>query len=192
MDETEKPSDSELAIRAAWDAGRFDVAATLAIETYGGELIGYLAALMRDAVETDDLFGTVSEDLWRALPTFRWECSVRTYAYTIARNAWRRHLRDPRRRIAHAPASQLEEVVARVRTTTAIHLRTETKDKLDALRAQLDPDDQTLLILRVNRKLAWRDIARVMADDDDDLDRRAAALRKRFERLKVELREKLG
>jgi RNA polymerase sigma-70 factor, ECF subfamily len=63
------------------------------------------------------------------------------------------------------------------------------------LRAELDPEDQTLLILRVNRQLPWRDIARIMTDegdasDDDELKRRAAALRKRFERLKEELRAK--
>ena len=54
-----------------------------------------------------------------------------------------------------------------------------------------DPDDQTLLILRIDRALPWIDIARVMTDEPDepDLSRHAAALRKRFERLKQRIRD---
>ena len=46
------------------------------------------------------------------------------------------------------------------------------------------------MILRVNRQLPWRDIAQIIDDDAEDIDKRAAALRKRFERLKDELRAK--
>jgi RNA polymerase sigma-70 factor (ECF subfamily) len=91
--------------------------------------------------------------------------------------------------------SGVEALVAQVRSRTATFLRTETRDKIARLRAALDPDDQTLLILRINRGLAWRDIARVLTPDGDAttpaaLDKRAAALRKRFERLKTELKER--
>jgi len=185
--------DPERRIRDACEAGRFDVATTLTIETYGGELLGYLAALVRDAIEADDLFASICEQLWTSIPEFRWDCSMRTFAYTLARSAWCRLVRDPRRKIAKTPLSDapLSAVMERVRTATAAHMKTESKDRLAELRAELDPDDQTLLILRINRKLAWREIAIVMADGED-VERKAAALRKRFERLKVELREKLA
>ena len=55
------------------------------------------------------------------------------------------------------------------------------------------PDGGTLLVLRVDRRMSWRDIARVMADaPDEDLDKFAATLRKRFERVKERLRDKLA
>jgi RNA polymerase sigma-70 factor (ECF subfamily) len=66
-----------------------------------------------------------------------------------------------------------------------------------ALREKLEPDDQMLLILRVDRQMEWRDLALVMSEeadpsaarpDDDVLDREAARLRKRFERAKSELK----
>jgi len=193
-----KPEHEEQ-IKAAWEARSWDRAATLAIEAYGAELMSYLAALLHSASDADDVFGVVSEQLWRSLPGFRWESSFRTYAYTVARHAWLQHLRDPRNRRRAEPLSSpsVEAVVAQVRTRTATYLRTETKDTIAKLRAQLDPDDQTLLILRINRKLAWREIATIMAEDGADLssgaiDRRAAALRKRFERLKAELRARAG
>jgi RNA polymerase sigma-70 factor (ECF subfamily) len=183
----------ELRIRAACDAKQYADAATLALKTYGDELMSYLVAILRNAVDADDVFSSASESLWQSLPSFRWDSSLRTYAYAIARHAAFKHLRDPRRRRESTPLSNasVEAVVAEVRSRTATFLRTESRDKIAALRAQLAPDDQTLLILRVNRKLAWRDIAAIMNDDeldDDALGRRAAALRKRFERLKVELR----
>jgi len=72
-------------------------------------------------------------------------------------------------------------------------MRTETRTRLSMLRDSLDPDDRTLLILRVDRRMPWRDIAEVLTDPAEPapLERRAAALRKRFERLKLELREQL-
>jgi RNA polymerase sigma-70 factor (ECF subfamily) len=66
------------------------------------------------------------------------------------------------------------------------------------VREQLEPDDQMLLILRVDRQLEWRDLALVMSTrdhcptarlDDAALDREAARLRKRFERVKAELKD---
>jgi RNA polymerase sigma-70 factor (ECF subfamily) len=186
-------SELEAAIRAACEAERWDRAMTLALEGYGPELLNYLVALMRNATDADDLFATVSERLWRNLPRFRWDSSLRTYAYAIARNTWRKHLRSPHRQRAEPLSSPaVAAVIARARTQTATYLRTELTDRIAALRAELDPDDQTLLILRVNRRLAWREIAQIMPDDGDPsaITRRAAALRKRFERLKLMLRAK--
>ena len=63
-----------------------------------------------------------------------------------------------------------------------------------ALREQLEPDDQMLLVLRVDRGMEFRDIAVALAEADAPLDaetleREAARLRKRFERVKERLRE---
>ena len=154
-------ADLEAQIRSACDAKEYDRAATIALEGYGGELMSFLFALLRSASDADDVYGTVCESLWRALPEFRWDCAFRTYAYTVARHAWIKYVRDPRNRTPAAALSSpsAEAVAAHGHTRTATYLRTETKDKVAELRAQLDPEDQTLLILRINRQLAWRDIA---------------------------------
>jgi hypothetical protein len=52
-----------------------------------------------------------------------------------------------------------------------------------------------LLVLRVDRAMSWKDVARVLAEiDDDDSDeavsRRAARLRKRWQSLKESIRER--
>lgn len=190
--------DAERQIRAWCEAAHWEAATKLAIETYGPELLSYLVAVLRDVGDADDAFGAVCEDVWRALPTFRWQCSLRTFAYAVARHRCLRQIKQARRihRVAlSSPA--VAGMAAQVRSRTATYLRTETKARVAELRAQLEPEDQTLLILRVNRQLPWRDIARIMADEaaaqtPAELDRRAAGLRKRFERLKTDLRAQLG
>jgi RNA polymerase sigma-70 factor (ECF subfamily) len=185
----------ELQIREACTAASWETAATIAVRGYGPELLGYLNALLRNAVEADDVFSIVCERLWRGLPGFAWQSSFRTWAYTVTRNAHASYRRSPhRKKVVPLESSVLEAIVAEVRTT-ATFSRTAKEDKLADLRGSLDPDDQTLLILRIDRKLPWRDIAHVFEPEGATpaaLDRRAAALRKRLERLKTELRERLG
>jgi RNA polymerase sigma-70 factor, ECF subfamily len=56
------------------------------------------------------------------------------------------------------------------------------KSEVQKLREQLTADEQTLLILRIDRALPWDDVAEIM-----DVD--AASVRKRFERVKDKLRD---
>jgi len=183
-------------LRSHCDRKDWELAATTAIRGYGPELLGYLNAMLRDASEADDVFATVCEHVWTGVERFAWQSSFRTWVYAVTRNACVSFARGARkhRRVVHTTTA-LAAVAQEVRTRTASFLRTETKDRLAEIRAALDPDDQTLLILRVDRQLAWREIAQVFEGEDataEVLDRRSSALRKRFERLKDDLREALG
>ncbi|HVK73929.1 MAG TPA: hypothetical protein VM734_11450 [Kofleriaceae bacterium] len=194
----ETPDDAravrEREIRDLARAGDLQGAATAALEQYGAEIFGFLHALARDDDLAAEAFSGFSEDLWKGLPGFRWDASLRTWSYALARNALHRLRRDPRRRPRHnvplSAASKAEQLAEQLRTQTLPFLKTEVKDEVRRLREALDPDDHALLVLRIDRKLSWRDIARAMpGDDTTDLDRRAATLRKRFERAKTMLRE---
>jgi RNA polymerase sigma-70 factor (ECF subfamily) len=184
----------EVELKGLADAGSFTAATTRAIEGYGSELLGYLCALSPTNAEAEELFSDLCERLWRALPQFRWSSSFRTWAYAIARNLARDGHRRRKRanEVALDEAPEIAQRAIAVRTTTMMCMRTETKKRFDELRAALDEDERTLLVLRVDRRMPWRDIARVMADDGDDLDRLSASLRKRFERVKERLRTHLA
>lgn len=191
--------DAELASAVRECLARGDVpgATTRVVQVLGPEVLGYLLAMTRREVDAHDAFAQFCEDVWRGLPGFRWESSLRTWCYVLARNALRRLWGGaPERHGPHVSPSQAPELralAAKVRTATAEHLRTETKSRFAALRERLDADDRTLLILRVDRRMTWREIAAVLGEppEAEALDRRAAALRKRFERLKLELRAQL-
>jgi RNA polymerase sigma-70 factor, ECF subfamily len=185
----------ESEVRRLCEAGSLHAAATIAIQGLGPELLGFLIAITGDRAEAGDVFADVCVRLWKSLTTFRWESSLRTWAYVLARRAC--HTSRQARAAwgaRHVPLSQVSEIdamIVRVRTTTLANLRGE-KTRAQRLRARLAPDEQILLTLRVDRELEWRDIARVLADgeaqDAAELARAAAGLRKRFERLKEKLR----
>lgn len=187
--------DLEERIREACAQSSWQVAATAAFEGYGAELLGFLIALSRSETDANDAFSMFAEDLWRSLPQFGWQSSFRTWAYTLARHAFHRLRRGAfTRRAAPLEDAQLEALVAQTRSRTAEFLQTQARDRFSEIREKLEPDDQTLLMLRVNRGLSYSDIARVLADaegelSNEDVERRAVALRKRFARLKDEIRD---
>jgi hypothetical protein len=89
------------------------------------------------------------------------------------------------------PVSDVAEVVERVRSETLPHLRTSVKDGFAMIRDSLEEDDRALLILRIDRQLSWRDIARSFSLDDEShesLHRLEARLRQRFRRVNEEVR----
>jgi RNA polymerase sigma-70 factor (ECF subfamily) len=66
------------------------------------------------------------------------------------------------------------------------------KDRWREVREALAPEDRVLLVLRVDRELAWADIARVTLGDVEPeraaLAKETVRLRKRFQLLKQHLR----
>ena len=172
-------------------------AATAIVEGYGAEIVGFLVAVLRDRQSAGDVFSQFTEDLWAGIGRFRGESSHRTWAYTLARNAAHRHRRDPlrRRAVALSECPELAAMEERVRTATVTYMRSEVKNTIRRLRDSLDADDQMLLILRVDRGMAWNEVASVMLDaaadgapDTSEVARMSATLRKRFERVKDWLR----
>jgi RNA polymerase sigma-70 factor, ECF subfamily len=183
----------EAEIRAHWEGGDFEKAATEAIRGYGDEVFSFLVSRLRAEDRASDVFGMTCEDLWRSTPTFEWRCSMRTWIYRLARGAAVRFERSPAdRRDRRVALSRVTELADQVRSRTQMHLRTEVKDEFQKLREQLDPDEQTLLVLRIDRGLGWNEIAEIMTDGDDSdpraRDRSSARLRQRFQKLKQRLR----
>ena len=192
---------SEERIRAAFSRGDLSDAATVLLEVYGAEIFGFLAGRLRDVDLASEVFGDFTEDLWRGLAGFRWVCSARAWAYTLARHAASRAIRQRRRRGARvvplSRAGPLSEIAERVRSETSLVLQTETRSRIAQLREQLPVHDQMLLMLRVNRELPWLDIARIMANGSleaalelgpEELTAEASRLRKRFQKAKEKLR----
>ncbi|WP_437819896.1 RNA polymerase sigma factor [Sorangium sp. So ce1078] len=194
------PTDIDTAVRDLCAAGRLDAATTRILEELGPEVYGFLCAMRSSEADAKDAFSLFSEQLWRSLPRFAGKCSVRSWAYLLARHA----LTDAARANAHRHEAVslgfAEDIAAAVRTATRSWLRTERADKLRALREQLSPEEQILLVLRIDRGLEWNDVARALLPIEPepsakDLERESAKLRKRFETLRKRLRarsEELG
>ena len=168
------------------EAGATDQAATVAIRALGPEILGYLNALLHDSSEASEVFSQWAEDVWKGLPGFRAQASLRTWVYRLARHAALRHRRDPfRRRGEHFRTTQASAVAGSIVASTVIRQEWRAQ-QLARLRQTLEEDEQTLLILRVDRGLSWGEVAEVLAGEEGERPDEAA-LRKRFERLKDKL-----
>jgi RNA polymerase sigma-70 factor (ECF subfamily) len=84
--------------------------------------------------------------------------------------------------------SKADEVAARFGSTSGT-FSTTRRDQLDGLRASLSDEDRDLLVLRVERGLAWKEIAASFLEENesnpDVVAREAARLRQRFRSIRV-------
>lgn len=170
---------------AALARGDHAAAAEQAIRGYGAEILGYLTRVLGSRGDGADAFSYFAEQLWKGMPGFAGRSSVRVWAYQVAWSAAVRVRSEAwTRRRVHLPTSMASKIAGEVLSRTA-EQRERESTKLEQLRAALAPDEQSLLVLRLDRKLSWREVAEVMAEEGAPVDE--AALRKRFERLKAKL-----
>lgn len=177
---------TEERIGLALGHGDADAAAEALVRGYGPEVHAFLARVLGSADDAADAFSFWAEDVWRGVATLEAPGAARVWAYRCAwscagrtqRTAWRRR----RVKLGTSRASRLAAEVASssrlVVERAAAHL--------DALRRELTPEENGLLVLRLDRALSWREVSEVLSGDGPAADE--AALRKRFERIKGRLR----
>ena len=164
--------------------GRREEALKGALGAYGPGVLGYLESVLADPDDARDVFQTFAEDLWEWLPSYRGG-SLRAAAYRIARHAAARFRREAWRRRRERMRTTMASRIAASVVSPESRLATKPKDRLELLRAALDPDERTLLILRLDRELSWNEVAEVLSEEGDTVD--SATVRKRFERVKEKL-----
>lgn len=188
----------EREVKELCEAASISRAAEVTIRAYGPEILGFTTAFLRREEDADDVFSAWCERVLKGLPGFGWGSSLRTWCYAIARNAATNFARDKRARERRVrpvlETTELSAVEQAVRTETRPYLRTSAKSKLEELRDGLPPEDRMLLVLRLDKGLEWKDVARVMLSDEPAPDaaaltREAQRLRKRFQIVKEELVE---
>lgn len=172
--------------------GDTHTAAERIIQHHGQALYGYIYHIVHNADAAADAFQIFSVRLWQGLAQFRGQSKLKTWLYTVARNAALRHLQNPQARRAVALDTQQEAHIpaAPPRTVTDAWQRTAEKQKLWSLIEALPHEDRELLSLRLTHALPWLEIAQVLSPPNSPqtaLRQHAAALRKRFERLKTSL-----
>jgi RNA polymerase sigma-70 factor (ECF subfamily) len=177
----------EAAIARHLEGGCLREAATQALHGYGGEILGYLGAVLHDDDAAAEVFARFAEDVWTGLGGFQRRCSFRTWAYRLAFSRARDFRREAFRRRGRRLETREHSQLAKSRTESESWRDEAGRDRLESLRRRLRPTEQTLLILRVDRGLSWREVACVLSLDAGR-PISEGALRKRFEALTRKLR----
>jgi RNA polymerase sigma-70 factor (ECF subfamily) len=175
-------------VRELVASGDFRAAAGVAIRGLGQEVLRYLWSTLRDEADVCDAHSHWAEGLWRGLHSFRFQCSLRTWALRLATNtainvrnaAWRRRVRRFR-------TGEASDIAAETRASSLARVEREARG-LEALRDALSLWEQALLALRIDQRLSWEAIAEVLSREGRSVS--AGTVRKRFERIKDRLRLK--
>ncbi|HVE85279.1 MAG TPA: sigma-70 family RNA polymerase sigma factor [Myxococcales bacterium] len=185
--------EQEAEIKVLCERGAHREAVERTIATYGDELARFLVAVLHRRELAEEAYSCVCEKLIKNLSRFRWESSLRTWLFRVARNDCMEMLRSRQRREQLMSDPLPEGEAQRERTRTNPWLRTEVKERFHALREQLSAPERALLQLKVEQGLPWTEVAQILWDGDqpptrEELDKRAVALRQQFRRLKDRLR----
>ncbi len=160
-------------------------AATEVIRGYGPRALGYLHRLLGNDADAADAFSMFAEQVWRGMPNFEGRSSVKTWAFKAAWSAAMKVRDDAWRRLREGlPSSAASHLADEVRTNTALRFEA-LRRELEILRAELTPEDQTLLALRLDQELTWEEVAEGLSIEGREID--SATLRKRYERIKARL-----
>lgn len=144
---------------------------------YGPAILRLAAAYERDAHEREDLAQDILFALWSALPSFRGECSERTFVYRVAHNRALTH-----RRRARAVAEPLEDAthVPDPRRGPAEYAAdADRREQLLAAVRRLPPAYRQVVLLRLE-DLSDADIAGVLGVNENVVAIRLMRARKRL------------
>jgi RNA polymerase sigma-70 factor (ECF subfamily) len=162
-------------------------AATAIMNGYGRAVLRYIRAILPDEDAAAEVFAQFSENLWAGIAGFRAQSSVRTWVYRLAWHASLDFLRDGfRRRTRRLETSEFSDLADEIRSSTPFFLTDDARGKLEQLARKLEPGDRALLILRVSKKLPWRQVCEVLSTDAEPLTEDAAKMR--FGRMTKRLR----
>ncbi len=175
-------------IRQLLASGQHGPATTALLSEVTPHVKPYLVSLLRDEMEAAEAYSMFAEAIWKGLPTFRGEASLRTWAFRLAWSAARAVRRSAwRRRHERLRTSAASRVAAEVPTSSDARFE-QQRSALELLRASLSLRDQSLLELRIDQRLSWSEIAEILTTPAHPVD--VTALMKRFERLKQRLARK--
>ncbi len=170
-------------------AGDAKGATTIVLRAHGLAAHRLLFAILGDPTLADDAHALFAEWVWRGIGSYRGLSSLRAWCFGVAAHAARRVREEPwRRRARRLSTTGAAALVAR-QAPSSQPAADDLERGLAAVRAELSDSERTLLVLRLDRSLGWREIEQILRELGDPSS--APALRKRYERLRSKLAQML-
>lgn len=141
------------------------------VDKYKRPIINFVARMLGDETEAEDLAQTVFVQVYRSARRYRESAKFSTWLYTIARNfclnELRRRARHPAEPLEAAypgqekqPAHQPEDV--RATGPVAALLQTELEEKIEQALAELPPNQRMAILLCRDQQLSYEEIAVIL------------------------------
>jgi RNA polymerase sigma factor (sigma-70 family) len=150
------------------------------IAAHGASLSRLAGSFTRNAADREDLLQEIAIAIWRALPTFRGECSDRTFLFRIAQNRGISHI--TRSRLTTTPLSESPEPVARVPDPETALAAGQAGQRLAAAVRQLPLGQREVVMLSLEG-LSYREIADVLGITDTNVGARLTRARQMLKSL---------
>jgi RNA polymerase sigma-70 factor, ECF subfamily len=186
------PLEVSSCVRSLIRKGDPQSAARQALYAYGAELFGFLIGVLDDVALARHVYADFGQRVGTEIEAFRWRCTLRTWLYGLAR----RELRDRRLRRHRTPAlrSGSDPAVS----LSVSRRRPELRSAISAIRRALTEEEREILILHVDRRFEWEELATTgldegasrseLATESQRLQARMAAVLERVESVAVEHR----
>lgn len=175
-------ADEAEAIARLIAAGEHRDALARCAKTYGAPLGRLCMALTGSQAEAEELVQETLLAAYDAFPTFRFESSVKSWLYGIARRICGRHNEVKNRRQARL---RLVHDTGRAADAGELALERERAIRAREALASLKPSEREAVVLRYDAGLSFREVAAACGVDE-------AAARKRVSRALSRLRESLA
>jgi hypothetical protein len=133
-------------------------AAAVALQTYGPQVLGFLAAILIDPKATESAFRRSAEALFGRLPEIQPAHSYRTEAIRVA---WQAD-RDPKT-VPPGGNPTARKLADQVRSRGTPKLG---DPRVAKLRDKLSVEERAVLVLRLDLALAWPEVAYVLGVDE--------------------------
>ena len=184
----------DLAEGRAHDMPEMEELITSALEIYGDSIRDRLKGRYKDVQLAEEVFSHFTIRLIECIDKFQAIGSLHAWLRTVADNVANDY--DRKRKRNREQADETLDMTAgaslwSTRTATKPWKRTTAKDKLSEVRNQLSADEQRLLVLRVDRRLSWNDVANAWTPapgNEEEIKKLAGTLKKRFSRLQDKLK----
>lgn len=155
-----------------------DYAAVL--ERFGPALRRVAESYERDGALQDDLFQEICLAVWRALPSFRGEASLKTFLFRVAHNRGATHsLRESRRPVALEEPERIEDCTPNPEAAATERQR---RAALVGALHQLSLASRQVMTLRLEG-LSYAEIAQIVGASENAVTVRASRARSQLRRL---------
>ena len=133
-------------------------------EKYSTDLYAFILRMCRSEQLAKDILQDTMLKAMTSADSFRGDCSVKTWLYTIARNLWYDRLKKAESR--DLPLSDINEPVSQVRIENCFADR-DTALRIHHLLHELDEPYREVFTLRVFAELKYADIAKVFGKSEN-------------------------